>query len=107
MQIVVDNSQGADATFASELAGALRAAGYDVELRPPSPRALFDTSVHFVVEGVAVRVPADCGRQQLRAVERAIRDAESHRTQRRRYRAVPIYAGETQRVLEWVDIVET
>jgi hypothetical protein len=107
VQIVVDNSQGADAGFASELAAMLRDAGYDVEIRPPSARARFDTSVHFVVEGVAVRVPVGCGRDQLRAVERAIRDAESHRTEHRRYRAVPIYAGETQRVVEWVDIVES
>jgi LytR cell envelope-related transcriptional attenuator len=107
MRIIVDNSQGGDAGFAADVARTLQEAGYEVEVRPPSPRALFDTSVHFVVDGVAVRVPVECGRDQLRTVEQAIQDAESHRSEHRRYRAVPIYAGETARVLEWVDIVET
>ena len=84
----------------------LGAAGFEVEVRPPSSSALFDTSVHFVVEGVAVRVPAELSRDQLRAVERAVRDAESHRSERQRYRAVPIYVGDTTRVLEWVDVFE-
>jgi hypothetical protein len=107
MRIVVDNSQGGDAGFAADLARILQEAGHEVELRPPSPRALFDTAVHFVVDGVAVRVPVECSRDRLRTVEQAIRDAESHRNAHRRYRAVPIYAGETTRVLAWVDIVET
>jgi hypothetical protein len=33
-----------------------------------------------------------------------VRDAEARRNERRRVRAVPIYQGETSRVLAWVDI---
>lgn len=104
---MVDNSKGADAQFASQLERALRDAGFDVELRPPSPSALFDTSVHFVVEGVAVRVPADAQAEQLRAVSSAVRDVESQRTARQRFRSVPLYRGETSRVLAWVDVFDT
>jgi hypothetical protein len=107
VHVVVDNSKGADERFARDLARALGDAGFDVEVRPPRPQPSFDTSVHFIVEGVAVRVARDCSREQLRAVKRAIREAESQRSEHRRYRAVPIYAGDTPRVLEWVDIFET
>jgi hypothetical protein len=103
---VVDNRQGADARFASEIRRNLVAAGFEVEMRPPSSNALFDTSVHFVVEGVSVRVPDELSPEQLRAVERAVRAAESHRSERQRYRAVPIYLGDTSRVLAWVDVFE-
>ncbi len=65
---------------------------------------MFDTAVHFVVEGVSVRVPVELGRAELQAVAAAMRSAEARRNQRRRVRAVPIYLGETTRVLAWVDI---
>jgi len=106
VRVIVDNSRGADAAFAAGLEAALRSAGFDVELRPPAPSALFDTSVHFVVEGVAVRVPGELRRPELETIARAVRDAESRRSERRRYRAVPVYLGETSRVLEWVDIFD-
>lgn len=102
--MVVDNSRGADARFASAIESALREAGFEVEARGPSERALFDTSVHFVVEGVSVRVPPECEREELRAIAGAVRSAEEHRNARHRYRAVPIYLGETSRVLQWVDV---
>lgn len=84
---------------------ALEAAGFDVELRPPTPESLYDTSVHFVVEGLSVRVPDDLGTREIANVAAAVRDAEAHRaSDRRRTRAVPIYRGETRRVLVWVDV---
>ncbi len=79
-------------------------AGFDVEVREPSPTALYDTAVHFVVEGVSVRVPEELGWHELQAVAAAVRDAEARRNERRRARAVPIYQGETSRVLAWVDV---
>ncbi|MGO9901171.1 MAG: hypothetical protein ACLP0J_16090 [Solirubrobacteraceae bacterium] len=82
----------------------MSAAGFDVEVREPSPQALYDTAVHFVVEGVSVRVPEELGRHELQTVAAAVRDAEARRNERRRVRAVPIYRGETNRVLAWVDI---
>ncbi len=104
---MIDNSQGAEAQFVYNLQEALTAAGYDVEVREPPPEAMFDTAVHFVVEGVSVRVPSELGRGELQAVAAAVRSAEARRNDRRRVRAVPIYLGETPRVLAWVDIFAT
>jgi hypothetical protein len=100
MRVVVDNSKGAEAQFASNLRAGLSAAGFEVEVREPSPQALYDTTVHFVVEGVSVRIPEELGRHKLEIVAAAVRDAEALRcNERRRVRAVPIYQGETSRVL--------
>ena len=102
---MLDNSKGADAQFVSELHAALSAAGFEVEVREPSPQAMYDTTVHFVVEGVSIRVPEDVGRDQLQIVAAAVRDAEERRrAERKRVRAVAIYEGETSRVLAWVDV---
>ena len=74
-------------------------------MREPSPQAMYDTTVHFVVEGVSVRVPDELGRHERGIVAAAVRDAEARRRdERRRVRAVAIYQGETSRVLAWVDI---
>ncbi|MGA2930028.1 MAG: hypothetical protein ABSG43_29375, partial [Solirubrobacteraceae bacterium] len=76
-----------------------------VKLREPSPQAMYDTSVHFVGEGVSVRVPEELGRHELEIVAAVVRDAEARRrTERLRVRAVAIYQGETTRVLAWVDV---
>lgn len=108
MRVVVDNSKGAEAQFASNLRAALQAAGCEVEVREPSPHASYDTTVHFVVEGVSVRVPEELGRGELKIVAAAVRDAEARRrNERRRVRAVPIYQGETSRVLAWVDVFDS
>jgi hypothetical protein len=86
----------------------LNAAGFDVEMREPSAHAMYDTTVHFVVEGVSVRVPEELRRAELRMVAAAVRDAEARRrSERRRVRVVPIYEGETSRVLAWVDTVDS
>jgi hypothetical protein len=61
--------------------------------------------VHLVVEGVAIRVSERPGRPEVSTIAAAVREAEWHRRNARgRYRAVPIYEGETSRVLEWVDV---
>jgi len=54
---------------------------------------------------VSVRVPADISRTELAIVAAVVRDAESRRhNERQRSRAVPVYEGETSRVLAWVDV---
>jgi hypothetical protein len=104
-RVIVDNSKGADAQFVSDLRAALSAADFEVKLREPSPQAMYDTSVHFVGEGVSVRVPEELGRHELEIVAAVVRDAEARRrTERLRVRAVAIYQGETTRVLAWVDV---
>ena len=104
-RVIVDNRKGAETQFVSNLRATLSAAGFEVELREPSPQATYDTAVHFVVEGVSVRVPDELGRHELEVVAAAVRDAEAHRrTERERVRAVAIYQGETSRVLAWVDV---
>jgi hypothetical protein len=104
-RVVVDNRRGADAHFAAALQENLSGAGFEVEVRQPSPQALYDTTVHFVVEGVSVRVPADISRRELATVAAAVRDAEARRySERQRSREVAIYQDETSRVLAWVDV---
>jgi hypothetical protein len=51
-------------------------------------------------------VPREPRQPELETIAHAVRDAESHRSERRRYRAVPVYFGETSRVLEWVDVFD-
>jgi hypothetical protein len=106
-RILVDNSNGADAQFASDLQVALTAAGFEVELREPSPRALYDTSVHFVVEGVAIRLQDDPRQFDLAAIAKTVRETEARRpSEHRRFRDVPIYPGESSRVLTWVAVFD-
>lgn len=102
---MVDNSKGAEPQFVSSLQAVLAAAGFEVDVRQPAPNALYDTSVHFVVEGVSIRVPDGFPADRLPAVVSAVREAEHRRgSDRRRTRAVPIYQGDTRRVLAWVDV---
>jgi hypothetical protein len=83
----------------------LAAAGYQVDLRDPPPHALYDTTVHFVVEGISLRVPEDVGRLELARVAAVVRDAEARRpSDPQRFRAMPIYRGQTNHVLAWVDV---
>jgi hypothetical protein len=103
----VDNSAGADAEFAAEVAGLLRARGFDVELRHPSPTVLFDTAVHLVTAGIAIRIPSQPDRSLLAAIEQDVRTALLHRPSiRRQTRSVPVHLGETARVLEWIDVFD-
>ena len=74
MRVVVDNHKGADAHFAAALREGLGGAGFDVESRQPLPQTLYDTTVHFVVEGVSVRVPADISRRELAIVAAVVRE---------------------------------
>jgi hypothetical protein len=105
--LLIDNSNGADARFASDLQAALTSAGFEVELREPSPRALYDTSVHFVVEGVSIRLQDDPRQFDLAAIAKTVRETEARRpSEHRRFRDVPIYAGESSRVLTWVDVFD-
>jgi hypothetical protein len=101
----VDNSAGGDADLAAEVSRLLRARGFTVELRAPSGSAMFDTSVHLVTAGLAIRVPAKPDRDVLAAIEQDVRAALLDRPSiRRRTRSVPVHLGDTPRVLEWIDV---
>jgi hypothetical protein len=105
MRIVVDNSAGADVGFADEVARGLRALEHDVEVRPADPRAKFDTSVHLLSAGLALRVDERPDRAALARIEDVVRAALLHRTsQRRRTRAVAVHVGESARVIDWIDV---
>src|SRR3954452_17027629 len=104
MEVVVDNSAGGDAAFATEVARRLSARGLMVESRPPNPRAKFDSGVNLLATGLAIRVPRPPDRALLTAIEEDVRAALQHRpSERRRTRSVPVYLGEGARVLEWID----
>jgi hypothetical protein len=107
MQIVVDNSAGGDADFAADVVRLLRARGLEVEVRGPNPRAKYDTGIHQLSIGIAIRVPERPSRSVLDAIEADVREALLHRPSvRRRTRSVPVHLGETPRVLEWIDVFE-
>jgi hypothetical protein len=107
MHVIVDNSAGGDARFADDVVAALRAHGLDVELRAPGPTAMFDTAVHLVSTGLAIRVSDRPDRATLATIEGVVRTALSQRPSlRRRSRSVPVHFGETARVLEWVDVFD-
>jgi hypothetical protein len=104
-QVVVDNSAGGDAAFATEVARRLTARGLSVEHRPANPRAKFDSGVNLLATGMAIRVPRRPERTLLAAIEEDVRAALQHRpSERRRTRSVPVYLGEGARVLEWIDL---
>jgi hypothetical protein len=103
--LVVDNSAGGDRDFAADVARGLTARGFTVEVREASRASMFDTAVHLVSTGIAIRVPEQPSREVLHAVEDVVRDALLHRPSlRRRTRTVPVHLGETGRVLEWIDV---
>ena len=105
MLIVVDGSSGGEAQFAGAVARGLRDRGLEVELRPPARGSMFDTSVHLVSSGLAIRVAERPDRDTLSAIEQVVRDElQHHPSLRRRARTVPVHLGESQRVLEWIDV---
>ncbi len=107
MRIVVDNSLGDDAAFAEEIARELRAHDLDVELRGPAAATMFDTAVHNVASGIGIRVSERPEGALLETIETVVRGALEHRSsQRRRARSVPVYLGDTVRVLEWIDVFD-
>jgi hypothetical protein len=107
MRVIVDNSAGGDAGLEAEVAAALRAHGWEVEVRAPGPTAMFDTSVHLISTGLAIRVSERPDRDQLGTIEAVVRAALLDRPSlRRRTRSVPVHLGETERVLEWIDVFD-
>jgi hypothetical protein len=107
MHVIVDNSAGGDARFADDIASALRAHGLDVEVRAPGPTAMFDTAVHLISTGLAIRVSDRPDRGTLAEIEDVVRTALIERpSQRRRTRSVPVHLGDTARVLEWIDVFD-
>jgi hypothetical protein len=103
----VDNSAGGDPQFAAEVARRLSARGLSVEVRAPSGQTMFDTSVHLVSTGIALRVSEVPDRAVLQAIEQDVRAALLHRpSERRRTRSVPVHLADTARVLEWIDIFD-
>jgi hypothetical protein len=107
MQVIVDNSAGGDSRFADDVVSALRGHGLEVELRPPGPTAMFDTAVHLVSTGLAIRVSERPDRATLGTIESVVRAALIQRPSlRRRTRSVPVHLGDTARVLEWIDVFD-
>jgi hypothetical protein len=107
MQVIVDNSAGGDSGFADAVAAALRGHGLAVEVRAPDPTAMFDTAVHLISTGLAIRVTERPDRATLSAIEEVVRGALIARPSlRRRTRSVPVHLGETARVLEWIDVFD-
>jgi hypothetical protein len=105
--VVVDNSAGGDPEFAADLARLLGARGFAVEVRAPSRAAMFDTAVHQVSTGIAIRVSRVPERTVLAGIEADVRAALMHRpSERRRTRSVPVHLADTARVLEWIDIFD-
>jgi hypothetical protein len=103
----VDNSAGGDPEFAAEVARLLGARGLTVGVRPPSTQVRFDTAVHLISTGIAIRVSQVPDPSVLRAIEADVRAALQHRpSERRRTRSVPVHLAETPRVLEWIDIFD-
>jgi hypothetical protein len=104
MDLVVDNRGGADPRFVDELAAGLRRRGFEVEVRPPSPTSVFDTSVHIVSSAVALRVRQSPDPAELREIENAVRTALQRRPSvRRQTQSVPLYMGEGVRIIAWID----
>jgi hypothetical protein len=105
MRVIVDNSAGVDAQFADEVARGLRDRRLDVETRAPSPTAKFDTGVHLLASGVSIRLSERAEPELLTTIEEVVRAALQHRSSlRRRTRTVPVYLGESSRVIEWIDV---
>jgi hypothetical protein len=105
MHVIVDNSAGADAKFADEVLRGLRGRQLDVEMRPPRPSAKFDTGMNLLAAGVAIRLSERPDHELLMAIEDVVRDALRHRSSlRRQTRTVPVYLGESVRVIEWIDL---
>jgi hypothetical protein len=105
MNIVVDNSAGGDTALADELARLLRARGLEVEVRPPNPRAKFDTAVNLLAIGIALRLPERPDRALLADIEADVRTALLRRPSlRRRTRSVPVHVGESARAIDWIDV---
>jgi hypothetical protein len=105
MRIVVDGSAGGEVAFTEAVARGLRARGLEVEVRPPKSGSMFDTAVHLVSSGIAIRVEERPDRPTLEAIEEVVRsELQHHPSLRRRARTVPVHLGESLRVLEWIDV---
>ena len=103
--IVVDGSAGGEAAFTEAVARGLRGRGFEVEVRPPKSGSMFDTAVHLVSSGIAIRVQERPDRATLEAIEEVVRgELQHHPSLRRRARTVPVHLGESLRVLEWIDV---
>ena len=103
----MDNSAGGDPEFAAEVARLLTARGLSVEVSAPTGPSKFDTAVHLVSTGLAIRVSGRPDRATLAQIEDVVRAALIQRPSlRRRTRSVPVHLGETARVLEWIDVFD-
>ena len=101
----MDNSAGGDPDFAAEVARLLSARGLAVEVRSAPSELRFDTGVHLISAGIAIRVSRVPERSVLSAIQEDVRAALLHRpSARRRTRSVPVHLADTARVLEWIDI---
>lgn len=107
MQVIVDNTSGGDAQLAADVAAGLRGRDVQVELRQPRPGAAYDTSVHLVMSGLAVRVTEQPDRALMGTIEEVVRASLQRRPSlRRRTRSVPVLLGEGARALAWIDVFD-
>jgi hypothetical protein len=107
MRVVVDNEAGGDARFADDVARGLREHGLEVELRQPGAATMFDTAVHLVSAGLAIRVSERPERAVLAVIEEVVRGALLQRPSlRRRTRSVPVHLGESGRAIAWIDVFD-
>jgi hypothetical protein len=107
VHVVVDNSEGGDGELAEAITRALADQGLSVELRRPSPGAIFDTAVHLISVGLTLRVSERPDPGTLAVLAATVKDALRNRTSlRRRTRSVPVHLGETARVVEWIDLFD-
>src|SRR3954465_9721106 len=103
--IVVDGKGGGGAASPEAVARGLRARGLEVEVRPPKSGSMFDTAVHLVSSGIAIRVDERPARAPLDTITEVVRsELQHHPSLRRRARTVPIHLGESLRVLEWIAV---
>jgi hypothetical protein len=105
MLVIVDATSGTEPAFAQEVASGLRGRGLEVEVRAPTNASMFDSGVHLVEAGLAIRVPERPDQATMGVIEDVVRSALQHRSSlRRRTREVPVYLGESYRTLGWIDI---
>jgi hypothetical protein len=105
LRVVVDNSAGGDPQLADDVATGLREHGFDVELRPAAPGAMFDTAVHSVSAGVVLRLAERPEPPMLEGLEQVVRAALLRRPSlRRRSRAIPVHVGDAPRPIQWIDV---
>ena len=68
---------------------------------------MFDSGVHLITAGIAIRVSERPERAVLGAIEEVVRAALLHRPSlRRRTRSVPVRPLDSEATIEWIDVFD-